>query len=144
MTRSTSVASARRLPPTSGRWFRGTALRPLYQDGDTDALSASAIRGLALFTGKANCKTCHTGFNFTDEDYNNIGVGMGKPEPDVGRYEVTKSDADRGKFKTPTLRNVALSAPYMHDGSEETLEDVIAFYDQGGIPNPNLSKEIKP
>ena len=115
-----------------------------YQDGDKDALSASAIRGLALFTGKANCKTCHTGFNFTDEDYNNIGVGMGKPEPDVGRYAVTKNDADLGKFKTPTLRNVALTAPYMHDGSEETLDDVIAFYDQGGIPNPNLSKEIRP
>ena len=115
-----------------------------HQDGDKDALSASAIRGLALFTGKANCKTCHTGFNFTDEDYNNIGVGMAKPEPDVGRYAVTKNDADRGKFKTPTLRNVALTAPYMHDGSEETLEDVIAFYDQGGIPNPNLSKEIRP
>jgi cytochrome c peroxidase len=115
-----------------------------YQAGETDALSASAARGKALFDGRANCKACHTGFNFTDETYQNIGVGMDRSQPDVGREAVTKDAADRGKFKTPTLRNVAQTAPYMHDGSEPTLAATIEFYDRGGVPNPNLSKEIRP
>ena len=114
-----------------------------YQAGDKDALSAAAVRGMDLFNGKANCKACHTGFNFTDETYQDIGVGMDKPKPDLGRYDVTKKDEDGGKFKTPTLRNVAQTAPYMHDGSDATLLDVVEFYNKGGIPNPNLSKEIK-
>lgn len=115
-----------------------------YQAGDKGALSSSAVRGMQLFNGRANCVTCHVGFNFTDENYRNIGVGMKQAKPDVGRYEVTKKDADRGAFKTPTLRNVALTAPYMHDGSEYTLLATIEFYNQGGIPNPNLSADIKP
>ena len=122
----------------------GNSAYDRYQAGDKDAMSASAVRGMALFNGKANCKACHTGFNFTDETYQDIGVGMDKPKPDAGRFDVTKKDEDRGKFKTPTLRNVAQTAPYMHDGSEETLAAVIDFYDRGGIANPNLSKEIKP
>jgi cytochrome c peroxidase len=115
-----------------------------WQAGQKDALSPSAARGMTLFEGKANCRPCHAGFNFTDESFNNIGVGMNKPNPDAGRYEHTKNDADRGKFKTPTLRNVVHTAPYMHDGSEATLAEVIDFYDRGGIGNPNLSKEVKP
>jgi cytochrome c peroxidase len=115
-----------------------------YQAGSKDALSVAAVRGMELFNGKANCKACHTGFNFTDETYQDIGVGMDKPKPDLGRYDQTKQNEDRGKFKTPTLRNVALTAPYMHDGSDDTLMDVVEFYNKGGIPNPNLSKEIKP
>ncbi len=115
-----------------------------YQAGDKDAMSASAVRGMEIFNGKGNCKACHAGFNFTDETYQNIGVGMDKPNPDLGRYDQTKNDADRGKFKTPTLRNIAETAPYMHDGSDETLMKVVEFYDRGGIGNPNLSKEIKP
>ncbi len=115
-----------------------------YQAGDKDALSASAVRGMELFNGKANCKTCHTGFNFTDETYQDIGVGMDKPKPDLGRYDVTKKEEDKGKFKTPTLRNIVQTAPYMHDGSETTLLEVVEFYNKGGTPNPNLSKEIKP
>jgi cytochrome c peroxidase len=115
-----------------------------YQAGDKDSLSASAVRGMNLFNGKANCKACHAGFNFTDETYQNIGVGMDEAKPDLGRHDVTKNDADRGKFKTPTLRNVTQTAPYMHDGSEATLLQVVEFYDRGGIKNPNLSQEIKP
>jgi cytochrome c peroxidase len=115
-----------------------------YMAGDKDAMSAEAVRGMAVFNGKANCKTCHAGFNFTDENYRNIGVGMNKPKPDLGRYEVTKKDADRGAFKTPTLRNLLQTAPYMHDGSETTLLQVVEFYDRGGIGNPNLSPDIKP
>jgi cytochrome c peroxidase len=115
-----------------------------YQAGQKDALSPSAVRGMALFNGKANCKTCHASFNFTDENYRNIGVGMNEPKPDLGRYEVTKKEEDRGAFKTPTLRNLLQTAPYMHDGSETTLLEVVAFYDRGGIGNPQLSKDIKP
>ena len=115
-----------------------------YQAGDKDALSASAVRGMQIFNGKANCKACHASFNFTDENYRNIGVGMNKPTPDLGRYEITKKPQDRGAFKTPTLRNIVQTAPYMHDGSEQTLEQVIDFYDRGGIGNPNLAPEIKP
>jgi cytochrome c peroxidase len=115
-----------------------------YTNGDTGALSAPAVRGMALFNGKANCKTCHAGFNFTDEQYHNLGVGMDKKAPDLGRYTVTKADADRGAFKTPTLRNVAETAPYMHDGSEVTLEGVVQLYNRGGVKNQWLSKEMKP
>jgi len=115
-----------------------------YMAGDKDAMSVAAVRGMELFNGKANCKACHAGFNFTDESYHNLGVGIDKPKPDLGRYEVTKKEEDKGKFKTPTLRNVMLTAPYMHDGSESTLLDVVEFYDRGGVKNPNLSKEIRP
>lgn len=115
-----------------------------YQAGDKSQLSASAVRGMQLFNGKAKCVTCHVGFNFTDENYRNIGVGMDAAKPDPGRYEVTKEDADRGAFKTPTLRDIALSAPYMHDGSDATLLAVVEFYDRGGIANPHLSADIKP
>ncbi len=117
-----------------------------YQAGDKKALGEPAIRGLAIFNDRqrGNCVTCHAGFNFTDESYHNLGVGMDKPNPDWGRFGVTKVEADRGAFKTPTLRNVTRTAPYMHDGSEASLEGVIKFYDQGGRPNQWLSKEIKP
>lgn len=115
-----------------------------YQAGDTSAMSGSAVRGMKLFHGKANCATCHASFNFTDENYRNIGVGMDKKKPDLGRYEVTKEDEDRGAFKTPTLRNIVQTAPYMHDGSEATLMAVVEFYDKGGIGNPQLSSDIKP
>lgn len=113
-------------------------------DGEKKALSESAIRGLVLFRGKARCSICHIGTNFTDEKFHNLGAGEGKGQKDPGRSQVTKDSVDFGKFKTPTLRNVTLTAPYMHDGSLATLEDVIAFYDRGGSPNPNLDKEIKP
>jgi cytochrome c peroxidase len=107
-------------------------------------MSAAATRGLALFQDKGNCDTCHAGFNYTDESYHNLGVGMGAAKPDLGRYEITKVDIDRGAFKTPTLRNVTTTGPYMHDGSEKTLRDVVVFYNQGGRPNPWLSKEMRP
>lgn len=115
-----------------------------YEDGDDAALSESEQQGLQLFREKGNCVRCHTGFAFTDERYHNIGVGFDKPNPDLGRYTVTKKESDKGAFKTPTLRNITASAPYLHDGSAKTLEDVITFYDKGGTKNPHLSNEIKP
>jgi cytochrome c peroxidase len=83
------------------------------------------------------------GANFSDEKYHNLGVGMDAKEPDLGRYVVTKDDKDRGAFKTPTIRNVALTAPYMHDGSQATLEEVVEWYAKGGHPNPYLSDKMK-
>lgn len=115
-----------------------------YEAGDKGALSASARRGLALFRGKARCQVCHAGFNFTDEGYHNLGVGMDQPNPDLGRNDLTKKEEDKGAFKTPTLRHIHATAPYMHDGSIKTLRQVVAFYNKGGTANPYLSKEIKP
>jgi len=115
-----------------------------FQAGDRRAMSESAQRGLRLFEGKALCTKCHAGFNFTGEGYRNLGVGMDKPSPDLGRFAVTGDDADRGAFKTPTLRDVAKRGPYMHDGSEKTLADVVTFYDRGGAKNRWLSTDMKP
>jgi cytochrome c peroxidase len=115
-----------------------------YQAGDHAAMSQAAVRGMAVFDGKGNCVTCHAGFNFSDESYHNLGVGIDAKEPDLGRAKISHADGETGAFKTPTLRNVAQTAPYMHDGSEATLTDVIALYDRGGNPNPHLSKEMRP
>lgn len=115
-----------------------------FQAGDETALSAEAQRGLALFEGKASCVVCHSGPNFTDEKYHNLGVGADKSEPDLGRFEVSQEEADMGAFKTPTLRDIALSAPYFHDGSAETLEKVVEYYNQGGVENPHLSSLVVP
>lgn len=112
--------------------------------GDKKALTAEQLRGLDVYVNKAKCDQCHEGINFTANAYHNIGVGMDKPNPDVGRYAVTKNDADWGAFKTPTLREIANTAPYMHDGSLKTLEDVVDYYDEGGIKNKNLDEKIKP
>ncbi|MDZ4848183.1 MAG: cytochrome c peroxidase [Pirellulaceae bacterium] len=111
---------------------------------DANPMNESAKRGLTLFFNvKSNCAACHVGVNFTDELYHNLGVGMDKPMPDLGRFEHTKVDKDRGAFKTPTLRNIAASGPYMHDGSQKTLEEVVEWYAKGGHPNPTLSDKIK-
>jgi cytochrome c peroxidase len=115
-----------------------------FRAGDQNALSAATKHGLALFEGKARCGKCHSGFNFTDEGYHNLGVGMDKENPDLGRYPVTKRPVNRGAFKTPTLRDVALRRPYMHDGSLRSLREVAEFYNRGGLPNPWLSPEIVP
>jgi len=118
-----------------------------FQAGDKDALSPAARRGLRHFEGRSHgqgCISCHTGFNFTDEGYHNIGIGMDRENPDLGRYTVTQREADKGAFKTPTLRDVARRPPYMHDGSLKTLEDVVAFYNKGGHRNPWISPVIQP
>lgn len=107
-------------------------------------MSASAINGMKLFFSKANCQNCHAGANFTDEQYHNLGVGMEVENPDLGRYEITKKETEKGAFKTPTLRNIADSGPYMHDGSQKTLEEVMVWYNKGGHPNAWLSDKMKP
>jgi cytochrome c peroxidase len=107
-------------------------------------LTDSERRGKALFFGKANCSLCHTGHNYTDEEFYNIGIGSQAKEPDAGRSAISKDDKDWGKFKTPTTRALVGREPYMHDGSEATLEAVVDYYDKGGTPNKNLSERIKP
>lgn len=140
--------------------------------GEDNAISASAKRGWELFQGKARCITCHE-FNvsypfFTDNKFHNIGVAMKDKDfvdlarkaartnadpatlaheeasSELGRYLVTKEPKDIGAFKTPGLRNITLTAPYMHNGSEPTLESVVEFYNKGGEPNPNLDGGIRP
>jgi cytochrome c peroxidase len=92
------------------------------------ALSTSQQRGRELFLGKAKCFDCHFGPDFTGDEFRNIGLYDEREYKDKGRFDITKDTADLGKFKVPGLRNVALTAPYMHDGSIETLEEVIDFY----------------
>ena len=106
-----------------------------YLAGDLTALSAAAQRGLAVFSGKGRCVLCHGGPMLSDQSFHNLGVGMNRENPDVGREAVTKNPRDRGRFKTPTLRNVAFTWPYLHDGSARSLDDVLEFYDRGGEPN---------
>jgi len=123
----------------------GNAPIDRYLDGDPEALTAEARQGLRLFRGKANCTACHLGPTFTDEDFHNTGVAWREEAfADPGRFAVTGKEEDRGAFKTPTLREVARTAPYMHDGSLATLEDVIEFYNRGGRPNPHLDAELRP
>jgi cytochrome c peroxidase len=107
-----------------------------YVDGDRAALTPEQRAGLELFRGKANCTACHVGPNFTDERLHNTGVAWRD-----GRF--TDPGAGQGNFKTPTLREIARTAPYMHDGSMATLEQVIDFYDQGGTKNPQLDSGVQ-
>jgi cytochrome c peroxidase len=115
-----------------------------FKAGKKNAMTAVQIRGLDVFVNKAKCDQCHEGINFTTNAYHNLGVGMDKPNPDEGRFVVTKNPGDWGAFKTPTLREIANTGPYMHDGSLKTLRDVVDLYDKGGIPNKNLDEKIKP
>lgn len=116
----------------------------LKKTSDKHPISESAIRGGNLFfSDKTNCTTCHVGANFTDELYHNLGVGMEAEKPDLGRFEQTGEEKDKGAFKTPTVRNISLTGPYMHNGSQKTLEEVVEWYAKGGHPNPHLSDKIR-
>lgn len=114
--------------------------------GDSNAMSPEAIRGFEVFNGKARCSTCHQGFNFTDNGFHNIGVRVlpGVDETDVGRFEQLPLPSMQGAFKTPTLRDVTLTAPYMHNGIYATLEEVIDHYIRGGDVKEHLSPNMSP
>jgi cytochrome c peroxidase len=121
-----------------------------YFGGDQHAVDKSVKRGYEVFrlVDKGNCASCHAIAEhtalFTDNEFHNIGVGVRNGAPtDLGRYEVTHTDRDRGAFKTPSLRNIAETAPYMHDGSFDTLVQVIDFYAAGGNANPWLDSKIR-
>jgi cytochrome c peroxidase len=116
-----------------------------YVMGDPRAMHEDAIRGMALFKGKGRCILCHNGPNFTDNKFYNLGVPqIGPLKVDLGRYAVTRLEADKGAFKTPTLRSITETAPYMHDGVFGTLEEVIEFLDKGGASAPNVGTPLKP
>lgn len=138
----TSDAIAKAIASFERTVTSGNAPWDRHLSGDATALTESQKRGLALFTEKAKCSTCHTGFNLTDEKYHNIGTTYEREKPDVGRHEVSKEDKDRGALKTPTLRDIELTGPYFSDGSAKTLEAVVDFYDKGGIKNPHLNENI--
>jgi cytochrome c peroxidase len=122
---------------------------------DTKAISAEAKRGFDAFL-EVKCDACHLimtpglhpfsmkHVTFTDGKFHNLGVDAEKDQQDAGRFDVTGEKEDWGRFKTPTLRNIALTAPYFHDGSAATLADVVEFYDKGGKPNPNLDPALIP
>jgi cytochrome c peroxidase len=116
-----------------------------YATGQRDALTLQQQEGLVIFRGKGNCTACHVGPTFTDERFHNSGIAWrdGRLQ-DEGRFAVTGRSEDRGAFKTPTLREIARTAPYMHDGSIATLGEVVEFYDRGGNTNPSLDPELRP
>jgi len=119
--------------------------------GEQDALTEEQQRGLQVFRAKGRCVICHREPTFTDEQFRNTGVAW-RIDPDQstgrfadeGRFGVTGNARDQGSFKTPTLREIARTAPYMHDGSLATLADVVEFYDRGGRPNAHLFPVIRP
>jgi len=115
-----------------------------YVSGDKSALTRQQKDGLDFFNKKGECAECHSGPNFTDEKFANLGVGTDLMRPDPGREDVTGKRGDWGKFKVPTLRELARRAPYMHDGSARTLSDVLEIYAKGGLPNPHLDTRLAP
>ncbi|MFK8014001.1 MAG: cytochrome-c peroxidase [Gammaproteobacteria bacterium] len=115
--------------------------------GDEDAMSASAVRGFGVFldADKGNCVVCHAAPNFTDDGFHNLGLrSYLNDNPDLGRFEHVPVAVLKGAFKTPTLRDIATTAPYFHDGSAATLDDVIDHYEQGGEATKDLSPNMKP
>ncbi len=107
-----------------------------YVRGDNTAMTKLEKQGLEIFNGKGHCTSCHWGGHFSDGRFHNLGVAPVDPaKPDMGRHDVTKDPKDIGAFKTPTVRDAALRPPYMHHGTEKTLEDVVRLYNLGGGPD---------
>lgn len=123
---------------------RGNAPYDHFLRGDREAMSPQERTGFWIFESKGRCWQCHTPGLFTDDSFHNTGIGVKDGEPERGRAQVTGNDADGGAFKTPTVRGVKLTAPYMHDGSLKTLNDVVEFYVRGGNHNPLLDSRLKP
>jgi len=130
--------------------LKALRLDPEKDQGKIEAIAQSLANGRNLFVNKARCSACHAGDNFTDNTFHNLGVGVkdGKiPASAIGRYEAQPSGHKNpdlyGAFKTPTLRHLLETAPYMHDGSEKTLEEVVEFYEKGGNPNPYLDIKMR-
>jgi cytochrome c peroxidase len=114
-----------------------------WRKGDQKAVSASAKHGFELFQDKAKCAVCHMGYNFTDNGFHNIGLKT-EGAPDVGRFAQRPLKSMHGAFKTPTLRDIGLTAPYMRNGSYKTLMEVVEHYDRGGDDKTNLDINMVP
>jgi cytochrome c peroxidase len=140
----TSANLARALASFERVLFLGNTPVDRFRAGELQALNESARHGLWLYESRAQCWRCHSGANFSDEGFHNTGVSWGRSPADLGRYEITRREADRGRFKTPTLRGLIATAPYMHDGSLATLDQVVDFYNRGGGKNPNLDPALAP
>jgi cytochrome c peroxidase len=115
-----------------------------FLNGDKHALSAPAKRGLDIFERSGECSECHSGFNLTNEKFASLGIGPDRAPFDLGLAEITGKSRDEGKFKVPTLREVAHTGPYMHDRRFKTLDDVLEFYRKGGQPGSHLDSRIAP
>jgi len=116
-----------------------------YHQGNDSAMSKSAVRGMNIFFGKGQCNTCHQGAVFTDHKFHNVGLQPLKGKmPDLGRFKITEKKEDKWVFRTPGLRDITRTAPYMHDGRFKTLEEVIDFFDRGGDPLDNKSPLMQP
>lgn len=113
-----------------------------WRRGDAQALSKSAQRGFTTFNGKGKCALCHQGFNFSDNGFHNIGLLSANEADDEGRFAHRKVKVLKGAFKTPTLRDIELTAPYMHNGMYQTLEQVVDHYDRGGDSRDNLDANM--
>jgi cytochrome c peroxidase len=123
---------------------RGDAPYDRFVAGDAAALTPEQRTGLWLFESKGGCWQCHTPPLFTDDGFHNTGVGVQHDRAEPGRAQVTGKAVDTGRWKTPTLRGVRLTAPFMHDGSLATLDDVVAFYARGGDSNVHLDQRLRP
>jgi cytochrome c peroxidase len=122
----------------------GNSAYDRYVDGDKTALSKQQKDGLEFFNRKGECAECHSSPNFSTEKFANLGIGMDRENPDPGLAAVTRKRSDFGKFKIPTLRDLARRAPFMHDGRFKTLDEVLALYSRGGLPNPHLDTRLTP
>jgi cytochrome c peroxidase len=119
----------------------GAAPFDRWIDGDESAISKQAKEGFMLFNGKARCSVCHSGWNFTDDKFHDIGLQT----EDIGRFELDNTNVlNMHAFKTPGLRNISQRAPYMHNGSIQTLQHVLIHYMSGGMSRESLSPEMKP
>ena len=116
-----------------------------FRNDEYDALSKEARQGLWIFESRGGCWKCHNGSNLADDEFHNTGVGYGKKDRDLGRAEATQNAQHNFQFKTPTLREIEHTAPYMHDGSVKTLKEVVEFYNKGGAPDdPTIDEDMKP
>ncbi|MDA7926183.1 cytochrome-c peroxidase [Mariniblastus sp.] len=116
-----------------------------FRAAEYEALSKEARQGLWIFESRGGCWKCHSGSNLSDEAFHNTGVGFGKSNRDQGRFEATKKSEHEFQYKTPTLRDIEFTAPYMHDGSVKTLKEVVEFYNRGGAPDdPSLDNKMAP
>jgi cytochrome c peroxidase len=136
---SAALASyVRTIRSTNSRYDR-------FQRGDNSALTELEQAGLQVFRGKGRCAGCHAGPDLTDGQFHNTGVAWQRGRfTDEGRYSVTLNERDHGAFKTPTLREISKTSPYMHDGSIATLEEVVDYYNRGGRRNPQLDRRVRP